>query len=930
MGKLNVSKVLLTVVLSAMSVLAGAQPRSEASAEAIARQFSTLKATARKTPRLVMVKEERVAQLSRSAARGESADAASFFVFNDEANDGFVIISGDERQEEVLGYSDQGKFNPEEIPCGMRTLLSQYNKEYELLQSQGIGTVVDEGNGIMAEDCDMRSESRASTRAVTPLVKTTWGQGKCYYEQCPVDPTTNQRCVTGCVATAMAQIMNFHQYPKTGQGYNAYTSKTREIDQSMNFANVKFDWSNMKNSYNSSSSSKSIKAVSTLMHACGVSVYMNYSSAGSGSNYGHASYALVNYFKYNPNLRLYLNKYFTSDEWEQLVQEELKAGRPILLSGSSDPDGEGNVSGHAFVLDGSDKSGRYHINWGWNGSSDGYFKLTSLGTSDFHYTNNQWMVCRISPKEIGPREDPWYAEKFEFNASTREMTLTNVGCYCADANNYTVGFNGFMGWELKNISTGKSKYNWVEVKDVLQQYYYTSKSLTIDASMFEEGASYYLYPVIVDQSKSRKTHIRTTGGKTDYYLIQVKNGKLDVTVKGNPNVSNPKLSWVSVTSDNQNLNNMTKNDILVLRAKLKNSGATAKVKTRLRIFDKDMKGVAASGTVTKSFSMNSETTVSIEQSLAELPLGQYYATIQYLESWGNNKWKYSKDMLISLTVKQESATTPKILFVSSSAENKDLENLTTTDNLVILTTFKNTGKTGDVNVRFKIWDDNLETVKISDTYTCEFPKDEETTIRAEYPMTEIQPGHYFAGIQYQKTWDDNKWYYHPDLLISFNVVASTPDLHFVSVSCENSDPNSLTQDDVLVLKAELSNNGLTESIGTRLRLWNENMEGVAYSSTETRKFKRGDLTTFKMEFPLNEIPVGKYKATIQYFNSWTKDKWIYNEGCIIDIKVQRGTAILDVQNDVEKNGRIYDLNGRRLTKPGKGIIVVDGKKILVR
>ena len=259
-----------------------------------------------------------------------------------------------------------------------------------------------------------------------------------------------------------------------------------------------------------------------------------------------------------------------------------------------------------------------------------------------------------------------------------------------------------------------------------------------------------------------------------------------------------------------------------------------------------------------------------------------------------------------------------------------MENLTTTDNLVILTTFKNTGKTGDVNVRFKIWDDNLETVKISDTYTCEFPKDEETTIRAEYPMTEIQPGHYLAGIQYQKTWDDNKWYYHPDLLISFNVVASTPDLHFVSVSCENSDPSSLTQDDVLVLKAELSNNGLTESIGTRLRLWNEDMEGVTYSSTETRKFKRGNLTTFKMEFPLNEIPVGKYKATIQYFNSWSKNKWIYNEGCIIDIKVQRGTDIMGVENDVEKNGRIYDLNGRRLTTPSKGIMVVDGKKVLVR
>ena len=110
MEKINISRVVLTIVMSAACVLAGAQPRSAASAEAIARQFASEKAIAGKTPRMVMVKEEQVNQLSRSATRGETVDEASFFVFNDEANGSFVIVSGDERQEEVLGYSVEGLF----------------------------------------------------------------------------------------------------------------------------------------------------------------------------------------------------------------------------------------------------------------------------------------------------------------------------------------------------------------------------------------------------------------------------------------------------------------------------------------------------------------------------------------------------------------------------------------------------------------------------------------------------------------------------------------------------------------------------------------------------------------------------------------------------------------------------------------------------
>ena len=108
------------------------------------------------------------------------------------------------------------------------------------------------------------------------------------------------------------------------------------------------------------------------------------------------------------------------------------------------------------------------------------------------------------------------------------------------------------------------------------------------------------------------------------------------------------------------------------------------------------------------------------------------------------------------------------------------------------------------------------------------------------------------------------------------------------------------------------------------------MEGVAYSESVTRKFQSGTETSFRMEFSLKNIPEGTYKATIQYLDSWSQNAWIYNPDCLIDIKVARGTAIIGVENDEDKNAPVFDLNGRRLDKPRKGIIIVGGKKVLVK
>ena len=546
MKRNHVIPVMLTAVLSMVIMAASAQPRSEASAESIARQFMSQKAKTRNASQAVKMVRVTDGQVAVSESTGENStrqgarserhgvrcggheaiglEQRGFYVFNDEANGGYVVVSGDERQIEVLGYSPDRTFDPGDIPCGLHMMLQQYSREYDYLQTHGDRILEtaegDEGNKI-AEGAERLSRtssiekdgsySRGTRAAIGPLMKTTWSQSPYYNNECPMDPRTNDLSVTGCAATAMAQIMYYHNYPSVGQGQNSYTSRSRKIKESMDFSKVKFDWGNMTAKYDKSSSKASVNAVAALMHACGVAIYMDYSSVGSGASPMDVPYALTHYFKYDRSVRFYDRNYHTGEEWEQIIQTELKAGRPIFYGGYSYPDKEGAVSGHAFVLDGMDDSGRYHFNWGWDGSWNDYYMLSSLKPGSHEYTNDQQMVCHISPNKAGDHEDPWYADKFEFDASNCKITISNVWCYSTDASNYIAGFAGCVGWELTNTSTGKSQYDYNEISGAEIGRGYSKLNKYLDKSLFVEGNTYLLYPIVFDKSKTRRRVDSATG-----------------------------------------------------------------------------------------------------------------------------------------------------------------------------------------------------------------------------------------------------------------------------------------------------------------------------------------------------------------------------------------------------------------------------------
>lgn len=282
------------------------------------------------------------------------AEASSYYVFNAGSGGGYVIISGDDAIAPVLGYATSGTFSEEQLPQQLKDMLQQYDAQIRYIAQHNITA----------------QTYKAPTQAVRPFIKTTWGQGAPYNNSCPSD--ANGRCLTGCVATAMAQIMYYYKWPQAQTStIDAYSSNGITVDE---LPATTFDWANMLTSYNGyNSSSRQDAAVAKLMAYCGASVHMAYSSLGSGSQGSYVPRALINNFGYARTARAVMPDNYSLHQLDSLMLGELQGGRPVLLTGVS------NISGgHAFVCSGYDGNGLYHINWGWNGYCDGYYRLSLL------------------------------------------------------------------------------------------------------------------------------------------------------------------------------------------------------------------------------------------------------------------------------------------------------------------------------------------------------------------------------------------------------------------------------------------------------------------------------------------------------------------------------------------------------------------------
>lgn len=294
-----------------------------------------------------------------------------FYVFNASLS-GFVIVSGDDNVLPILGYSDQGLFDPNNLPQNVLKWFEGYKSEIRSIIEQNIqptNQIVGEWQSLISGDND--NSSTKAKASVNPLMQTKWNQSPYYNALCP------SNSVTGCVATAMAQIMKYWNYPATGSGFHSYNHNTYGT-LSANFGSTSYQWGSMPNTVNSTNN-----AVATLMYQVGVSVDMDYSPQSSGAYVISASspvthcseYALKTYFGYKNSLQGIQRVDYNQTQWLNLIKKEIDASRPILYAGF------GNGGGHCFVADGYDNSDYIHFNWGWGGSYDGYFQINALNPS---------------------------------------------------------------------------------------------------------------------------------------------------------------------------------------------------------------------------------------------------------------------------------------------------------------------------------------------------------------------------------------------------------------------------------------------------------------------------------------------------------------------------------------------------------------------
>ena len=306
---------------------------------------------------------------------------------------GFVIVSNESRTIPILGYSDSGTFDPDNMPENMRAWLQGYADEIAWLQKQK------ENNTVTVTKSRTRG---GNTKAdIPPLVTTKWNQRAPYNNLCPTY-SGNNRAVTGCAATAMAQVMYYHKWPIEATtaipGYTINGVTRPSLDA------IIFDWGNMKETYTGSETDETAKAVATLMQYCGYSIEMDYGPE-SGAYTIKVAGALKDYFDYNDETTCVVSRiFYTSDKWRDIIYHELSERRPVLYAGQS------TGGGHAFVCDGyknENSTDYFHINWGWGGQSDEYYVLSVLnpyagqstgGSSSndgFHY--GQLAVIGIQP-----------------------------------------------------------------------------------------------------------------------------------------------------------------------------------------------------------------------------------------------------------------------------------------------------------------------------------------------------------------------------------------------------------------------------------------------------------------------------------------------------------------------------------------------------
>ena len=279
----------------------------------------------------------------------------AYYYVAEARNGGYIIVSGEDRTQSIIGFVDGERFDAANMPENMRYWLGEFERQVDFLDKHPL-----------AKPKIAKTEGKD---AVEPLLgATAWNQSPYYNKYTP-----DGNFPIGCVAVSLGQIMRYWQWPDHGVGSHSYVTTTNHFEESADFGNTTYNWAAMTDQLNSASTDEAVDAVATLLHHVAVSVDMDYAKGGSGAFSEKMGPAMANYFRYDKGIQLVKRNFYDSQTWIQMVRTELDNGRPVVYDGATS-----TLSGHSFVCDGYNEDGFYHINWGWGGSGNGYFLLNAL------------------------------------------------------------------------------------------------------------------------------------------------------------------------------------------------------------------------------------------------------------------------------------------------------------------------------------------------------------------------------------------------------------------------------------------------------------------------------------------------------------------------------------------------------------------------
>lgn len=352
------------------------------------------------------------------------AGDAPFYVFNADGDKGFVIVSGDDRASKILGYSDSGRFDFDNVPPQLEWLLNTYAQEIDMLDKSNLSN--DSEFGL----------NKADKAVIAPLITSKWGQGAPFNDQCPeFDGVT---CSTGCVATAIAQIMNYQNWPDEGEGTHSYDLFDSIL--TWDFEHTSFNWNLMSDSYDDNNSPESRAEIAKLMYSVGVGCNMGYTTFGSGSSISFAKRALVENLKYDTEMEIIWRNHYSAESWNNTIYSELSSNRPVYIQGGD----------HAFVCDGYAGEEFFHFNWGWCGEMDGNYLFSALQVGEDCFLSEMMALIKVHKRE-GEKKPLTYdlicrgGIKYDSTKYDADLSILDA-CW-----NYTAyQLDGIYGLEVEN------------------------------------------------------------------------------------------------------------------------------------------------------------------------------------------------------------------------------------------------------------------------------------------------------------------------------------------------------------------------------------------------------------------------------------------------------------------------------------------------